>query len=230
MVPIIAYRVEEEDTGPQALDAARAVVPFPLSPLPSLDDIAAERADYDERLAAAEASGDLGRIKPAMVAARWGRATEELVRSGAPATPPLSPINAVRIGDGAIVTGPGEVFTEIGLAVKERSPGRPTAYAGYTNGMVGYLPIASEYPYGGYEPGTSHRGYELPSAVSPDCDELLVRTGVRLAEGLFPGAAAWDGERGWLASGDVPALPDDGPPHPGGAGMPGEPQWSTGTT
>jgi hypothetical protein len=127
------------------------------------------------------------------------------------------------------LTGPGETFTEIGLAVKERSPGRPTAYAGYTNGMVGYLPIASEYPYGGYEPGTSHRGYGLPSAVSPASDELLVRTGVRLAERLFPGTPAWDGTRGWTASGVVPPLPDDGPRHPGGSGMPGEPAWSTAT-
>ncbi len=114
----------------------------------------------------------------------------------------------------------------LSLAVKERSPGRPTAYLGYSNGMVGYFPIASEYPHGGYEPGTSHRGYGLPSALASTCDEILVRTGVRLAERLFPHATPFDETGGWAASGDVPPLSDDAPRHPGGSGMPGEPRWS----
>ena len=59
------------------------------------------------------------------------------------------PVHAVRVGDGVIVTGPGETFTEYGIAVKERSPGRPTLYAGYTNEILGYLPTANEYQYGG---------------------------------------------------------------------------------
>jgi hypothetical protein len=226
MVPIIASRVEEDTSQAPALDAACERVAFELEPLPAPDEIAALRGEFDRHLAEAHASGDLGRIKPATLAARWARATEALVQSGAPAPRPEAPIHAVRVGDGVLVTGPGETFTEIGLAVKERSPGRPTAYLGYTNGVVGYLPIASEYPYGGYEPGTSHRGYELPSALAPACDELLVRTGVHLAERLFPGVAPYDEAGGWTASGGVPALPDDAPPHPGGRGMPGEPRWS----
>src|SRR5207245_7396354 len=94
-------------------------------------------------------------------------------------------IHAVRIGDGVIVTAPGETFTEIGLAVKERSPGRPTLYAGYTNGAVGYFPTASAYAEGGYEPVYSNRSYGRPATVAPECERLLVETGVRLAETLF---------------------------------------------
>ena len=45
-----------------------------------------------------------------------------------------------------IVTGPGETFTEYGIAVKERSPGAPTLYAGYTNELLGYLPTAERVP------------------------------------------------------------------------------------
>ncbi len=225
MVPIIAYRIEEDRSEPPALAAAEAEVTFPLEPLPAADEIAALRRDFDERLAAAQASGDVGRIKVASVAAFWARDVERIVRDGSPPAAPTGAINALRIGDGVLVTGPGEVFTEIGLAVKERSPGRPTAYLGYTNGCVGYFSSASEYAFGGYEPSTSHRGYGLPAPLAAGCDRILVETGVRLAERLFPEAGGWDAARGWLASGEVPPLPDDAPAHPGGGGMPGEPRW-----
>jgi hypothetical protein len=111
----------------------------------------------------------------------------------------------VRIGDGVIITGPGEVFTEIGMAVKERSPGRPTLYAGYTNGALGYFPTAAAYPEGGYEPAYSNRSYGLPAPASPDCERLLIEHGVRLAETLFPEREPFAGD-GWLATGAVPSL------------------------
>jgi hypothetical protein len=115
------------------------------------------------------------------------------------------PVHAVRVGDGVIVTGPGEVFTEIGMAVKERSPGRPTFYAGYTNGAIGYFPAASAYPEGGYEPVIANRSYGTPAPMAPACERLLVETGVRLAESLFPAAVPFSGES-WTASGELPTL------------------------
>ena len=106
-----------------------------------------------------------------------------------------------------IVTGPGEVFSEIGMAVKERSPATPTMYAGFTNGLLAYFATAAEYAHGGYEADYSCRGHGNPSHVSPVCEQLLVETGVRAAESLFPDAVPWDGERGWTATGAVPAPP-----------------------
>ena len=92
----------------------------------------------------------------------------------------------MRIGDGLIVTGPGEVFNEVGLAVKERAPGSPTMYCGYTNGAISYFPTAEAYDEGGYEPAFSNRTYGLPAQVDPRCASLLVEHGVRLSERLFP--------------------------------------------
>jgi hypothetical protein len=126
-------------------------------------------------------------------------------------------IHAIRIGDGVIVTGPGEVFTEIGMAVKERSPGLPTLYAGYTNGALGYFPTAAAYPEGGYEPAYSNRSYGLPAPASPACERLLVEGGVRLAETLFPEKAPFEGDD-WSASGAVPALPRELLERPAAAG------------
>ena len=123
-------------------------------------------------------------------------------------------MHAVRIGDGVIVTGPGETFTEYGIAVKERSPGAPTLYAGYTNEILGYLPTANEYQFGGYEAGYGYKSVGLPSLFDPSVEQILVETGVRLAERLFPEAEPWDAAAGWLARGEVPRLPDTPLEHP----------------
>src|SRR5262249_40396824 len=114
-------------------------------------------------------------------------------------------IHALRIGDGVIATGPGETFSEIGMAVKERGPGRPTLYCGYTNGLVSYFPTAAEYAYGGYEADYGCRSVGNPSHVAPECEQILVETAVRCAERLFPDADPWPTERGWTATGELPA-------------------------
>jgi hypothetical protein len=111
----------------------------------------------------------------------------------------------VRIGEGVIVTAPGETFTEIGMAVKQRAPGRPTLYAGYTNGAVGYFPIAAAYPEGGYEPAYSNRSYGSPAPAAPECERMLVEGGVRLAESLFAEREPFAGDD-WSASGFLPGL------------------------
>ena len=123
-------------------------------------------------------------------------------------------MHAVRIGDGVIVTGPGETFTEYGIAVKERSPGAPTLYAGYTNEILGYLPTAAEYAFGGYEAGYGYKSVGLPSLFDTSVEQILVETGVRLAERVFPDAEPWDATGGWVARGDVPRLPEPRIDHP----------------
>ena len=110
--------------------------------------------------------------------------------------------------------GPGETFTEYGIAVKERSPGTPTLYAGYTNEILGYLPTANEYQHGGYEAGYGYKSVGLPSLFDPGVERILVETGVRLAERLFPEAEPWDDAAGWLARGEVPRLPETPLEHP----------------
>jgi hypothetical protein len=131
-------------------------------------------------------------------------------------------MHAVRIGEGVIVTAPGETFTEIGMAVKERAPGAPTVFCGYTNGMLGYFPIASEYPFGGYEPVLGTRGAGLGSMLDASCDRLLVENGVRLAERLFPEREPYDGDIGWDATGALPELPAQVHEHPQEPGQPGD--------
>jgi len=50
-------------------------------------------------------------------------------------------VQAFVFGDNvAIVSIPGEMFTELGMKIKENSPFETTIISGYTNGYVGYIP------------------------------------------------------------------------------------------
>jgi hypothetical protein len=58
----------------------------------------------------------------------------------------------IRIGEEfAIVTNPAELFCEIGMSIKDRSPFRNTMIATLTNGACGYVPTAKAFEVGGYE-------------------------------------------------------------------------------
>ena len=51
----------------------------------------------------------------------------------------------------AIVSFPGEMFVELGLALKQASPFPHTLIAELANGTIGYIPNRSAYPEGLYE-------------------------------------------------------------------------------
>ena len=60
-------------------------------------------------------------------------------------------IQAIRIGDFAVCGIPFEVFVEIGLDLKKRSPFPQTMVIGLANGRHGYLPTLEQHALGGYE-------------------------------------------------------------------------------
>jgi neutral ceramidase len=66
------------------------------------------------------------------------------------------------IGDIAIASVAMETFTETGIETKKTSPAPITLFAGYTDGMTGYLPTAEEIPLGGYEVDVVPYIYKLP--------------------------------------------------------------------
>jgi neutral ceramidase len=78
-------------------------------------------------------------------------------------------IQAIRIGDQAIVSLPFEVLVEIGLELKEKSPFKHTFVIELANGSYGYLPPPNQHKLGGYETwlGTSR--------FVPESSVLLVK-------------------------------------------------------
>ncbi len=62
------------------------------------------------------------------------------------------PISYLKINrDVAIWSAPVELFCQIAMNVRNRSPFLHTFYFGYANGALGYLPVRSAFSEGGYE-------------------------------------------------------------------------------
>lgn len=88
------------------------------------------------------------------------------------------PYDLTHIGFGravGILSLPGEPFTEIGLALKKKSPYAMTMIASLANGECGYIPMKACFRRGGYEI------LPLPGAgARDDTADRLIRAGRRL--------------------------------------------------
>jgi hypothetical protein len=73
-------------------------------------------------------------------------------------------IQAIRIGDQAIVSLPFEVLVEIGLEIKEKSPFPNTFTISLANGGYGYLPPPHQHELGGYETWIGTSKFEKDSS------------------------------------------------------------------
>src|SRR5690606_10359855 len=62
-----------------------------------------------------------------------------------------APMQVFRIGDLGIAAIPFEVFTAIGLEIKDKSPFQDTFTISLANGSYGYLPTPEQHQLGGYE-------------------------------------------------------------------------------
>ena len=83
---------------------------------------------------------------------------------------------AILIGDAALVTFPVEVFSEIGLKVKQQSPYDKTFVIGIAGGHGGYLPTKEEFLEGGYA--------VLTSRYAPECEQVCIDASLELIERL----------------------------------------------
>jgi hypothetical protein len=85
-------------------------------------------------------------------------------------------IQAMRIGDLGLVGLPGEIFVEIGLEIKQRSPFRRTMVGELANDSLGYIPTSKAFSDGSYEVYTT--------AASPSTGPAMVESAVRLLNQL----------------------------------------------
>ncbi|MFO0810941.1 MAG: hypothetical protein U0746_20115 [Gemmataceae bacterium] len=68
-------------------------------------------------------------------------------------------LQAIRIGDTAICAVPCEVFADIGLTLKKKSPFGTTFTISLANGYNGYLPTPEQHKLGGYETWRARSSY-----------------------------------------------------------------------
>jgi hypothetical protein len=125
---------------PGPLRARREIVPLPL-PAVTPEDV--EKAkEVRERVKAGEAPKFMEQVeafKVLDVAAREGKPLE-------------AEVQVISLGrEIAWVALPGEIFVELGLAIKHDSPFPRTLIAELANGSVGYVPTKRAYAQGNYE-------------------------------------------------------------------------------
>jgi hypothetical protein len=88
-------------------------------------------------------------------------------------------VQAILIGDVAIVGVPAEYFTLLGEDIKRRSPFRYTYVAELANDYIGYLPDRKGHELGGYQTWTG-----LHSFAQPGTGEQIADAAVELLEKL----------------------------------------------
>jgi neutral ceramidase len=96
--------------------------------------------------------------KPVMTSMEEIYARETMLIKDYPDQVPVI-LQAFRIGELAITAVPCEVFVEIGLEIKKKSPFQPTFTISLANGYNGYLPTPEHHQLGGYETWRARSSY-----------------------------------------------------------------------
>jgi hypothetical protein len=142
--------------------------------LAQLAHVEAEWNAWKERITAGASLG-VARLSEGWV--RYAREALAAFEPGTPLPPVRVDLGALRIGDAALATNLSELFCEIGLGIKRRSPFRWTAVGAYTDGMINYVPHRDAYAEGGY-------GVDWNCRVNPEGGELIEETCVSLLRSL----------------------------------------------
>jgi hypothetical protein len=164
----------DEAAGEGGLAIARSIVSLPPLLPASIEDgqerVAALEADC-ERLRQAGETGTLWWAEQRLERAQQGLA---VLQGRADPAPVVADLAALRVGrDVGLATAPGEIFTEIGRAIRANSPFAHTLYSAYTDGTIGYVPTRSAYPDGGYEVTHACR-------VAPEAGEMVTEVSGQL--------------------------------------------------
>jgi hypothetical protein len=143
---------------------------LPLCPLDTAEEKRLEAAAR-EVLAKGEESS-LGARQLAQADIEWARACEKLREShpdGLPHVP--ARVSALSIGDITLAGLPGEIFSEIGLRIRDDDPNLWPV--GFANGNLGYLYPDSALDEGGYEVNLAYRLYG-EQRIGPGTADALV--------------------------------------------------------
>ncbi|MFC1574211.1 neutral/alkaline non-lysosomal ceramidase N-terminal domain-containing protein [Candidatus Latescibacterota bacterium] len=182
--PVVSTLSGIVTSGSPVLDSVNSYADFPLResyPMTHAEALQ-KQADAKEKLAEMEKKADtigkrvLDQYKVDVFLANLAVGTARRVEEQENPKPLTMRRQAVRIGDTVIVTFPNEVFTEIGLKVKQQSPFEKTFVVGLASGHGGYIPTAAEFLEGGYA--------SVMTGFSPKCEKVLIDTSRELISRL----------------------------------------------
>ena len=105
----------------------------------------------------------------------------EALARGAASVP--TPLQVLRIGDVCIGSLPNEIFCEIGLEFRQRSPVQPAFLVSLAHGYCDYLPTPKQHELGGYET------WLCTNRLEPKASEKMLDALLEMAAEVRPTAA-----------------------------------------
>ena len=191
-VPNILFTPWERVEGPMpaTVAAAEEIVELEYVELPSRDEAEAILADRRRALRERrEGDAQEWEVRVAEKEEDWAQLLVEATSVGRPTCELL--LQAIRVGDVALVGMDAELFFESGLDIRARSPFAHTFALGVTNGTIGYLPPEEDHPPGGWRidgryavPDLLFQVHPHPVALHPGSERRAVDAAVALLERL----------------------------------------------
>jgi len=168
----------------EAVGRARAAaVPRPVTRVDGLQEPFAFRVrSFDE---SAEEEAVMGYCRKRAGGAEAAESIAEVFRTQRAELAPhrgqtrTTSIQALLVGDVAIVGVPAEFFTVLGQEIKRRSPFRHTFVAELSDDWIGYVPDRRGHELGGYQTWAGHHSY-----CEPGTGERMVAAALALLERL----------------------------------------------
>ena len=172
-----AYTEIGEMASDVPLSCAQNHFSLPVEDVPSVEECERQLEEAKAALEAAEKQDSYESRRWSVPSAKWGisraEARLEVAKSGEKDIALPVECQAIKIGDLALVSLPGEIFVEIGLEISKRSDFKRTLAIGNANGSIGYVPIEDEIPKGGYEVTSAIARYK-GLTIRPDTDKKLI--------------------------------------------------------
>lgn len=181
---VIKAAAEAEKTRDPVLASSVELLQLPLQDPPPVEEAERIADEIEAGYRARETEMAYGEKQWYGGWVRWARELVELARRGVTHLTVPYLVQVFRIGDGAIVGLPGEVFAQYAANLNDRSPAIPTAVAAYTNGYCSYVPTEAAFAEGGYEVEQAFRG-TLPTMLAPVCERLILESARRQIARLF---------------------------------------------
>jgi neutral ceramidase len=170
--------IKLEDWQPLAVATQR--LELPLQVLPTADQLTQILVEHQTPLTEAEKNVDWIRAKIQLAMQHWVERTRAAIQADPAPAFVQTEVQVIRLGDVAFVSAPGELFVELGLAVKYGAGVKQTFICGFANDNIGYIPARRAYPHGGYEVAEAYKYYRYPAALAPEAGEQFVETAIKL--------------------------------------------------
>jgi neutral/alkaline ceramidase-like enzyme len=174
--PIAIYEEEAVESKAPVLRVLSRWLKLPVAQFRPLDELESEAAEFRQQLMAAQNHGTDEEIRAVRAKATQAGMRAENARLYSGKTQIDWQLQGIRINSLALLSIPGEPFTETNRRIVEGSPFADVLFSGYSNGGFGYLPVPSAYKEGGYEVEVS--------PFAPDASEIVAKEALLMLSDL----------------------------------------------